>query len=103
MKELFDCTVKEFDKKVTYERNNMKSAYEKILSEQRKQFKVNEIEYNHLMLKKIKKIEDFAHELAIDQAKLLEKVISNNEGQSDYEERGLFPKSKEGNHGFADS
>ena len=78
MKDLFDCTVKQFDKKVVYERNNIKMAYEKILLDQRQEMKVSEKKYDYLILNKVKKMEDFVHELAIGQAKLLEKVVSTS-------------------------
>ena len=48
-------------------------------------------------------MDDFQQELALGQARLLERVISVSKEQSFYEENGLFPKSMEGSQTIADS
>ena len=75
MKILFDTTVNQFDEKIIYERRQIRTTYERLLQEQRKDMLNFEKRYNHLILSKVTKLEDFVNELAIEQAKLLEKFI----------------------------
>ena len=48
-------------------------------------------------------MDDFLQELALGQARLLEKVIGVSKEQSTFEENGLFPKSMEGTRAVADA
>ena len=54
--------------------------------------------YNSLILNKVTKVEDFVKEVALEQARLLERFIWLGKDQSLDGER-LFPKNMEGGRG----
>ena len=103
MKELFDATVKQFDDKVAYERNYIEKSYEKIILDQRTQMKIYEQNTRNAMLGKIRKLDDFVQELALGQARMLERAISAGKDESRFEDNGLFPRSMDSNNTIADS
>ena len=78
MKILFDTTVKQFDDKIIHERNKIEASYKRINLEQRHEMDKFKNEYNSLILKKVTKIEDFVNELALEQARILEKLVGLN-------------------------
>ena len=58
MKQLFDTTVQQFDKKVAFERHQVAKSYESILEKQRSMILSFEMKYNNMIKYKIDTLEN---------------------------------------------
>ena len=55
------------------------------------------------MLGKIRKLDDFVQELALGQARMLERAISAGKDDPQFEDNGLFPRSMDSSNTIAES
>lgn len=70
MKILFDSTVKQFETKVDHERNEVAKSYEKIVDKQRSMILGFEMKYSNMIKGRLDRLESFADDLALEQARL---------------------------------
>ena len=95
MKLLFDTTVKQFDTKLLHERKKIQQAYEKIVQDQKRAMEDFQRKYFDSVVTKIGKTDNFVNSLALEQAKLLERVVNNMSEEYSFDAESHFPKGKE--------
>ena len=93
MKVLLDTTVNCLEEKHDHERYRMEATFDKILRDQRHASQSFKSEFASTVLNKVNNLETFSNDLALEQAKILEKFISINQS---FDGLDLFPKSCEG-------
>jgi len=88
MQILFDSTVKQFESKVDQERNEVAKSYEKIVEKQRNMILGFEMKYSNMIKGRLDRLEAFADDLALEQARLNTKTgagIVMNAAQKKYQ------------------
>lgn len=110
MKILFDSTVKQFENKINYERNEVAKSYEKIVQKQKSMILGFEMKYSNLIKGRLDRLESFMDDLALEQARINTRaggaMISNahhttiNQTYEDskFDDIGLFPSEATARH-----
>lgn len=70
MKLLFDSTVKQFDKRLIAEKNQLAATYDRIIQKQKNMVLAFEMKYSNMIKSRIDRVEAFTNDLAMEQARL---------------------------------